>query len=96
MKRLLLMPALLAAALLLSACSYASLERQVYPICLSVDLDEQGRYQVGVQAPQSSTASGAAAYDVLTATGDTFPDAMRVLAATTPYPLISPRCAVAC
>ena len=86
MKRLLLMPVLLAAAMMLSACSYASLERQVYPICLSVDLDEQGRYQVGVQAPQSSTASGAAAYDVLTATGDTFPDAMRVLAASTPYP----------
>ena len=86
MKRLLLMPVLLAATMMLSACSYASLERQAYPICLSVDLDEQGRYQVGVQAPQSSTASGAAAYDVLTATGDTFPDAMRVLAASTPYP----------
>ena len=86
MKRVWLLCLILAAAPLLGACSYASLERQVYPICLSVDLDEKGRYQVGVQAPQSSTESGAAAYDVLTATGDSFADAMRVLSASTPYP----------
>lgn len=64
MKRVWLLCLILAAAPLLGACSYASLEREVYPICLSVDLDEKGRYQVGVQAPQSSTESGAAAYDV--------------------------------
>ncbi len=86
MKRAWLLCALLAVGPLLGACSYASLERQVYPICLSVDLDEKGRYQVGVQAPQSSTESGAAAYDLLTATGDSFSDAMRVLSASTPYP----------
>lgn len=86
MKRVWLLCLILAAAPLLGACSYASLEREVYPICLSVDLDEKGRYQVGVQAPQSSTESGAAAYDVLTATGDSFADAMRVLSASTPYP----------
>lgn len=86
MKRIGLLCVLLAAVPLLGACSYASLERQVYPICVSVDLDEQGRFQVGVQAPQSSTESGAAAYDVLTATGDSFADAMRVLSASTPYP----------
>ena len=86
MKRAWLLCVLLAAGPLLGACSYASLERQVYPICLSVDLDEKGRYQVGVQAPQSSTESGSAAYDLLTATGDSFADAMRVLSASTPYP----------
>ena len=86
MKRAWLLCVLLAAGPLLGACSYASLERQVYPICVSVDLDEQGRYQVGVQAPQSSTESGSAAYDLLTATGDSFADAMRVLSASTPYP----------
>lgn len=85
-KRICLMLLLTAVPWLMSACSYASLERQVYPICLSVDLDEKGRFQVGVQAPQSSTASGAAAYDVLTAAGETLSDAMRVLSASTPYP----------
>ena len=54
MKRIGLLCVLLAAVPLLGACSYASLERQVYPICVSVDLDEQGRFQVGVQAPRAA------------------------------------------
>ena len=77
---------LLAACLLLTGCSHTYLERQIYPICLSIDLTDDGRYQLGLQAPQS--VSGAqTSYDVISALGDTPMDALRVLAASTPYPL---------
>ena len=87
MKRLCLLVSLLFLCPLLGACSYSYLERQVYPICMSVDLDSEGHYQVGIQAPQSSAEQATASYDILTATGDTLDDALRVLAASTPYPL---------
>ncbi len=71
----------------LSGCSYTYLERQVYPICLSVDMDETGRYAIGVQAPAAMSEGSQPVYDVLTATGDTFDDAFNTLAASTPYPI---------
>ena len=83
MKRMIL---LLFCLLLLPSCSHTYLERQVYPLCLSVDLTPDGRYEIGLQAPKSSTGENAA-YDILTGTGDTPEDALRVLAASTPYPL---------
>ncbi len=86
MKRLCAFLLLLCLLPTLSACSYDSLERQAYPICISVDLKE-GRYRLGIQAPQSSAQEGGASYDVLTATGDTLDDAIRVLSAANPYPL---------
>lgn len=87
MKRLCLFVSLLLLCPMLGACSYSYLERQVYPICMSVELDGDGRYQVGIQAPQSSAEQATASYDILTATGGTLDDALRVLAASTPYPL---------
>ena len=87
MKRLCLLVALLLLCPALGACSYSYLERQVYPICMSVDLDDDGRYQVGIQAPQSSAGQATASYDILTATGDSLDSALLVLAASTPYPL---------
>lgn len=85
-KRLLTMLLLIALSPALTGCSYSYLERQAFPLCMSIDIDQNGRYTVGVQAPQSSTDSSPV-YDILTATGDSLLDAMRVLAASTPYPL---------
>ena len=69
----------------LTACSHSYLERQVYPICISIDYTG-GVYRVGLQAPQGGSGANAA-YDVLSATGETPTDALRVLAASIPYPL---------
>jgi len=62
------------------------MERQIYPICISVDATEDGKFQLALQAPRSS-GSDDASYDIISATGDTLQDAMRVLSASTPYPL---------
>lgn len=71
---------------LLCACGSATLDRQVYPICLSVDLTEDGGFCVGVQAPRASAGSSVS-YELLTATGEDLDAALRTLAASTPYPL---------
>jgi len=71
---------------LLTSCSLVTMERQIYPICLSVDATEDGKFQLALQAPRSS-GSDDASYDIISATGDTLQDAMRVLSASTPYPL---------
>ena len=77
---------LLCLPLTLCGCSHSYLERQVYPLCISIDLTENGQFRVGLQAPQSGSSANAA-YDVLSATGETPTDALRVLAASIPYPL---------
>ena len=77
---------LLGLCLCLTGCSHTYLERQIYPICLSLDMLDDGRYQVGLQAPQSAN-GGSTGYDVLSAAGETPMDALRVLAASIPYPL---------
>lgn len=71
---------------LLCACSSATLDRQVYPICLSVDMTQDGGFCVGVQAPRAS-ADNPASYELFTATGKDLDAALRTLAASTPYPL---------
>jgi len=71
---------------LLCACGSATLDRQVYPICLSVDMTEDGGFCVGVQAPRASAGSSVS-YELLTATGEDLDAALRTLAASTPYPL---------
>ena len=73
---------------LLSSCSFVMIERQIYPICLSLDANDDGKFQVGVQAPRfSGSTTSQASYDILTATGETIDDALRTLSASTPYPL---------
>ena len=71
---------------LLSACSFVTLERQIYPICMSIDFTQDGRYLIGIQAPRANNASSAS-YEILTATADTFSETLRTLSASTPYPL---------
>lgn len=87
MKKRLIVLLMLSSLLSLTGCSYAYLERQVYPICLSVDMDEEGAYTIGVQAPAAMSSGSQPVYDVLTASGDTFDDAFNTLAASTPYPI---------
>lgn len=86
-KRTLLLLVVISCFFSCTGCSYAFLERQVYPICLSVDMDEKGTWQVGVLAPQSTGEKSEAEYVTLTASGETYDDAMNTLAAATPYPL---------
>lgn len=71
---------------LFTSCSLVTMEREIYPICMSVDATEDGTFQVALQAPRSS-GSDDASYDIISATGDTLEDALRVLSASTPYPL---------
>lgn len=70
---------------MLTGCSFVTLERQIYPICMSVDVSQDG-WMVGVQAPRAE-AGGNASYEILSAAGDTFDHALRTLSASTPYPL---------
>lgn len=83
MKRVLLLVCLLP---LLTSCSFVTLERQIYPICMSIDTDEDGNCRIGIQAPRASGGLNAS-YEILTATGETFDTALRTLSASTPYPL---------
>jgi len=71
---------------LLSSCSLVTMERQIYPICLSIDATGEGKFQLALQAPRSS-GSDDATYDIISATGDTLEDTLHVLSASTPYPL---------
>ena len=84
MKRLCL---LLCCLPMLCSCSFITLERQIYPICMSIDHTEDGKYLIGIQAPRASAGSGAASYEIITATGTTFDETLRTLSASTPYPL---------
>jgi len=70
---------------MLTGCSFVTLERQIYPVCMCVDLSEDG-WVIGVQAPRAE-AGGNASYEIVSATGDTFGHALRTLSASTPYPL---------
>ena len=84
MKKLLLAALCL---LTLSGCGYNMLERQVFPLCISLDLEADGRYTVGVQAPESAAAGAKPVYDLLTATGASPEEALDLLSASTPFPL---------
>ncbi len=68
----------------LTGCSHTYLERQIYPLVMSVDFAD-GQYELGLQCPKSST--GDPAYDSLTARADTPEEALAILEASTPYPL---------
>ena len=70
----------------LTACSLVTLERQIYPICMSVDQLDSGEYLLALQAPRASN-SEPAEYDIISASGATLQDALHILSASTPYPL---------
>jgi hypothetical protein len=71
-----------ATQLLLTGCSASSGEKQIFPICMSMDRLEDGRLQLAVQV--SSMDSGEA---VFAAAGDSFEQTLEILGASMPYPL---------
>ena len=87
MKRLALGALLPLCLLLAGGCSYAAIERQTFPICIGVDITDGGQYEFSIQAPKGDSTDGSTTYELMSATGDTLEDAMRILAASTPYPL---------
>lgn len=70
----------------LSSCSFVTMERQIYPICMSIDRTDDGMFMVGVQAPRVTQGQGAS-YELIAAQGDTLQETLRTLSASTPYPL---------
>ncbi|MBR2925215.1 MAG: hypothetical protein IKC28_09330 [Clostridia bacterium] len=83
-------PALLGAALclllFLTGCSAASGEKQIFPICMSMDRLSDGRLQLAVQVSQMGS-DKSDEYAVFTAAGDTFGQTLEILGASMPYPL---------
>lgn len=72
---------------LLTGCGLGLLEREVYPLVISVDTDADGRCTVGIQAPESLADGAEPVYDVLSATGESPEEALSLLMASTPFPL---------
>lgn len=83
MKRLLLLFCCLP---LLTSCSFVTMERQIYPICMSIDRMDDGAYLIGVQAPRATQSQGAS-YELIAAQGCSLEETLRMLSASTPYPL---------
>lgn len=69
-------------AALLTGCSASSGEKQIFPICMSMDRLADGRLQLAVQV--SSMESGET---IFAAAGDSFEQALEILGASMPYPL---------
>lgn len=67
---------------LLTGCSTSSGEKQIFPICMSMDRLEDGRLQLAVQV--SSMDGGET---VFAAAGDSFEQTLEILGASMPYPL---------
>lgn len=91
LKRLLLLGLLALSCLALCGCGYSALERQSFAICMSIDGTKDGKMKLGIQAPKNGkgddSGGGSAQYEIFSATADTLPDALRLMAATTPYPI---------
>lgn len=73
-------------AFFLTGCSASSGEKQIFPICLSMDRLEDGRLQLGVQVSDMS-GDKANEYTVFVAAGDSFGQTLEILGASMPYPL---------
>ncbi len=69
---------------LLTGCSASSGEKQIFPICMSLDSLPDGRIQLAVQVSSMAQEDG---YAVFTAAGDSFEEALEILGASMPYPL---------
>lgn len=70
--------------LLLCSCSASSGEKQIFPICMSLDRLPDGRLQLGVQVSSMDPSQG---YAVFSAAGADFDQALEILGASMPYPL---------
>ncbi len=72
------------ALLVLTGCSTSSGEKQIFPVCMSMDRLEDGRLQLAVQVHSMSEGGS---YTLFTAAGDSFDQTMEILGASMPYPL---------
>ena len=77
---------LLLLLLALTGCSASSGEKQIFPICMSMDRLEDGRLQLAVQVSDMS-GEKATEYTVFVAAGDSFGQTLEILGASMPYPL---------
>lgn len=77
---------LLLLLLLLCGCSASSGEKQIFPVCMSMDRLEDGRLQLAVQVSDMS-GDKATEYTVFAAAGDSFEQTLEILGASMPYPL---------
>ncbi len=68
----------------LAGCSPSSGEKQIFPICMSMDRLEDGRMQLAVQV---SSMGKEDEYVVFSAAGDSFQQSLEILGASMPYPL---------
>jgi hypothetical protein len=82
--RLLILCALLLLLFPLTGCSASSGEKQIFPICLSLDRLPDRRIQLAVQVSSMAQEGG---YTVFTAAGDSFAQTLEILSASMPYPL---------
>ena len=82
--RLLILCALLLLLLPLTGCSASSGEKQIFPICLSLDRLPDRRIRLAVQVSSMKEENG---YTVFSAAGDSVAQALEILGASMPYPL---------
>lgn len=81
-----MLPILCALLLLLSltGCSASSGEKQIFPICMSLDRLPDQRIRLAVQVSSMTEEDG---YTVFSAAGDSCAQALEILGASMPYPL---------
>lgn len=84
LKRIAALALLLLLPLVAGGCSVHSGEKQIFPICMSLDKLPDGRIQLAVQVSSMAPEGG---YAVFSAAGDSFEQALEILGASMPYPL---------
>ncbi len=94
MKKILLMVAMCLVLPFLGSCDTITLERQVFAICMSVDVTEDGQLLLTIQSPLGSpstgvsdNAAGAEGYDIVAAQAEGLFEALHKIEAAIPFPL---------
>ncbi len=79
---------------LLGSCGSLTVERQVFPICLAVDVTETGQFLLTIQSPLgkpstgvSDSGAGADGYEIIAAQGNGLFAGLHKLESTLPFPL---------
>ncbi len=95
MKILILPLCLLLVFPLLGSCGITAPDRQVFPLCMAIDVAQDGRFVLTVQCPQGAgpqgepagNSQGADGYAVYSAASGDLPQALHLLEAALPFPL---------
>ncbi len=91
MKNLILLLVFCLAVPLLGSCGITEPDRQVFVICMAIDLAEDGQFSLTLQAPEGKaaggeTSGGGEAYRIFGGTSDDLAHALHVLETTLPFP----------